>query len=78
MMPVSRFTIDHLSPVMTLRRLPVYHPIRKNLARWGVRLAHQRNLAASFLVMKSCLGTGFGGSLIFGVGIIVAWFAFQC
>ncbi len=27
--------------------------------------------------MKSCLGVGLGGSLIFGVGISGAWFAFQ-
>jgi hypothetical protein len=72
MMPVSRFTIDHFRPVITLLRLPVYHPIRKNLAKCGVRLAHHRNRAASLLVMKSCLGCGFGGSLIFGVGIMGA------
>jgi hypothetical protein len=28
--------------------------------------------------MKSCLGAGFGGSLIFGTAIIGEWFARQC
>lgn len=77
MIPSSRFTIDHFRPVITLRREPVYHPIRKNRAKWGVRLANQRNRAASSRVMKSCLGAGFGGNLIFGVAIVGAWLAFQ-
>jgi hypothetical protein len=77
MMPVSRFTIDHLRPVITLRLDPVYHPIRKKRARWGVRRATRRKRAASERVIKSCLGCGLGGSLIFGVGIMGAWFAFQ-
>jgi hypothetical protein len=54
MIPVSRFTIDHFRPVITLAPDPVYQPIRKNLARCGVRLAcHIRNLAACERVMKS-------------------------
>jgi hypothetical protein len=70
MTPASRFTIDHFRPVITLRRLPVYQPIRKKRARWGVRRATRRKRAASERVMKSCLGAGFGGNLILGVAII--------